>query len=179
MIQFTEKIEMVEINPCVTVPSRVSRHFGLNGYVPVVVYIEKGRVPSTLVPIGGGVHRLYINGKMLQYTDSGPGDRVTVRLELDTSDRSFTTPDYLSRALASDHKSKARWNSLAPSKRKEVIRYLSSAKTTDTRDRNLAKLLTILRSESGNGVLCGIQIAPRKGMTLMRESFSERTPGRD
>ena len=61
MVKFLAVLDQVGINPCVTVPDRVSRHFGKRGYVPVVAHFETGSVRSTLVPIGGGVHRLYVN----------------------------------------------------------------------------------------------------------------------
>lgn len=162
MLRFTARIEIVGVNPYVQVPARVTRHFGQRGYVPVNVHLESGHVPSTLVPIGGGVHRLYINGKMLKCTKARVGDRVSLGLELDPSDRRLETPDYLVAALSPRPRAKARWEALTPSRRKEVLRYLSVIKTDATRTRNVARLLKILESESGDGSLSGIRIEDRR-----------------
>jgi hypothetical protein len=163
MIQFSGKIEVVGINPCIKVPLRVSRYFGKRGYVPVLVHLERGAVPSTLVPIGGGMHRLYINGAMLKYTDSVPGERISVGVEMDTTDRSLAMPNDIAEALASNALAQTRWHALTRSKQKEIIRYLSFAKHAETRARNLKKLLEFLGSKRGEGVLCGIQIINRTG----------------
>ncbi|HEY9154908.1 MAG TPA: YdeI/OmpD-associated family protein [Opitutaceae bacterium] len=174
MIQFSGKLEVVGINPCVKVPARVTKHFGKRGYVPVIVHLERGRVPSTLVPIGDGAHRLYINGVMLKYTDATPGERVTVSVELDSSDRKLKVPDYLRVALATSSIAQSRWKAFPPSKQQELIRYLSFAKSDETRDRNLKKLIEILNSKSGEGALSGIKITDRtkttkSPLTLTRE----------
>ena len=158
MIRFRATIKIVGVNPYVDLPARVTRHFGKRGYVPVTVHLESGQVASTLVPVGGGAHRLYINGQMLRCTTTRVGHRLSVGLELDTRDRSWKTPDQLAAALAARPIAEARWRALRPSKRKEAIRYLLSGKTETTRSRNTARLLRILGSKSGKGSLCGIQI---------------------
>jgi len=166
MIRFTATIETLGINPCIQIPARVTRYFGKRGYVPVTVYLQSGEVPSSLVPIGGGVQRLYINAAMLRCTDSRIGDRVSIGLELDASDRSLKAPDHLLGTLSARPLAESRWKSLAPSKRKEIIRYISTGKSNATRNRNVARLLRILESKSGAGVLCGIRITDRRDSRL-------------
>src|SRR5436190_15034507 len=82
MIRFTATIETLGINPCIQIPARVTRYFGKRGYVPVTVYLQSGEVPSNLVPIGGGVQRLYINAAMLRCRDSRVEAVVSIGLEL-------------------------------------------------------------------------------------------------
>ncbi len=161
MIQFSGKIEVVGNNPCVKVPGRITKHFGKRGYIPVIVHLERGSVRSTLVPIGGGVHRLYINGVMFKYTDAAPGGRVTLSVELDLADRKIEAPDYLRAALASTALAQTRWDAFPPSKQQELIRYFSFGKSNETRNRNLKKLLSILNSKTGEGALSGIKITDR------------------
>lgn len=158
MNRFKATIKLVGINPCVRVPARITKSFAQRGYVPVIVHIERGRVSSTLVPIGAGGHRLYINAAMLRLTDARVGKSVVLGLELDKQTRMPAMPDDLSSALAASGLAQQRWDALVPSKRKEIIRYLSFAKTAATRARNLTKLLTIVNSPSGEGLLCGIRI---------------------
>lgn len=158
MFRFKDTIKLVGINPCVRVPARITKALGNRGYIPVIVHLERGAVPSTLVPIGDGGHRLYINKAMLRCTDARVGNRIELGLELDSQSRVLAMPDDLLIALSKSSIAQRRWDALVPSKRKEIIRYLSFAKTPTTRQRNLATLTTILTSASGRGVLCGIRI---------------------
>ena len=160
MVKFCAVLEQVGINPCVTVPDRVSRHFGKRGYVPVVAHFETGSVRSTLVPVGGGVHRLYVNGQMLKCTSSRVGQSVSIGLEADTKDRMPKMPESVAKALKGSAVAMERWQDLTPSKQKEVLRYISGIVAEAIRDRNIGRLLEILESKSGTGVLCGIQIKP-------------------
>ena len=161
MVKFLAVLDQVGINPCVTVPDRVSRHFGKRGYVPVVAHFETGSVRSTLVPIGGGVHRLYVNGQMLKCTSSRVGQSVSIGLEADTKERMPNMPEGIAKALKGSAVAMKRWQNLTPSKQKEVLRYVSGIVAEAIRDRNIGRLLKILESESGTGVLCGIQIKSR------------------
>lgn len=180
MIKFTARIEIVGVNPYLTVPAAVSRHFGQRGNVPVLVQLKRGQIPSTLVPVGGGVHRLYINRAMLRCTDARVGDWLALGLRRDANDRALKAPAGLINALRTQSAAAARWRSLAPSKRQEVIRYLLSGKTPATRERNLAKLLSVLTSERV-GVLCGIEIrtvqAIRTPSVQGRRAAARRQPG--
>jgi hypothetical protein len=62
--RFSAKISKVVINPCVDVPESVSVFFGKRGNVPVVGTLNGYPIRTTLVPVGRGRHRLYINGEM-------------------------------------------------------------------------------------------------------------------
>lgn len=162
MPAFIATLRQVGINPCVQVPARISQAFGRRGYVPVHVHLDRGVVPSTLVPLGHGTHRLYINAAMLRLTDARVGQRISLRLELDTSDRTLATPAPIAALLDEAPLARRHWDALSPSRRKEIIRYFSFAKTDATRQRTLAKLRAILTSPAGHGALSGIQIGPRK-----------------
>ncbi len=62
----------------------------------------------------------------------------------DTSNRETPVPDSLAEALAAADV-RAAFDALAPSKRKEHVRQLTSAKTEETRDRRIAKIVDSLR----------------------------------
>jgi len=72
--QFTATIYKVGINPLVDVPAEVSRAFGIRGYVPVRGRLNGAPIRATLVPSGGGRHRLYINGDMRKQAGVESGD---------------------------------------------------------------------------------------------------------
>lgn len=71
------------------------------------------------------------------------GDEVEVTLELDTEPRTVEVPDDLAMALEEGGVT-AVFDALAPSKRKEHVRQVTSAKAEETRQRRIAKIVTTL-----------------------------------
>ncbi|MBK7176040.1 MAG: DUF1905 domain-containing protein [Chloroflexi bacterium] len=71
------------------------------------------------------------------------GDEVEVMLELDTEPRTVEVPDDLAMALEEGSVT-AVFDALAPSKRKEHVRQVTSAKAEETRQRRIAKIVTTL-----------------------------------
>ena len=75
------------INVAMDVPASVSGAFGRRSHVPVVGTADGVPLTATLVPVGEGRHRLFLNGQVRRAIGKGPGDRVEIRVRLDTSDR--------------------------------------------------------------------------------------------
>ena len=73
------------------------------------------------------------------------GDEVEVTLELDTEPRTVEVPDDLAMALQEGGVT-AVFDALAPSKRKEHVRQVTSAKAEETRQRRIAKIVASLNS---------------------------------
>ncbi|MBP7593878.1 MAG: DUF1905 domain-containing protein [Chloroflexi bacterium] len=71
------------------------------------------------------------------------GDELEVTLELDTEPRTVEVPDDLAMALEEGGVT-AVFDALAPSKRKEHVRQVTSAKAEETRQRRIAKIVTTL-----------------------------------
>jgi uncharacterized protein YdeI (YjbR/CyaY-like superfamily) len=71
------------------------------------------------------------------------GDAVEVTLELETTPRTVEVPADLARALAKAKLSKV-FEGQAPSKRKEFVRQVEEAKTAETRERRIAKIIAQL-----------------------------------
>ena len=169
MQQFRAVIFKAGINPYVDVPSRVSKAFAVRGYVHVTVHIGTGEVRSTLVPMGEGKHRLYINRIMLRLASAKVGDRVSIGLILDPVSRMPEMPEQFASKLATLPRARKAWSSLATSKRKEILTYLNHAKSNETFARNIAKTVAILDSDEVTGVLSGIKIqvkiSEKKGVT--------------
>ncbi len=90
--RFSTRIYQHGINPCVDVPRAVSAAFNRRRHIPVKGTIDGHSFRATLVPIGGGRHRLYINGFMRKATGVAVGDRVRLALELDPASRSGQVP---------------------------------------------------------------------------------------
>lgn len=64
------------MNVALDVPGSVSDAFGLRGYVPVVGTADGVELIATLVPVGGGRHRLFLNSATRQAIGKGAGDSV-------------------------------------------------------------------------------------------------------
>ncbi len=128
------------MNVALDVPAAVSEAFGLRGHVPVVGTADGAELTATLVPVGGGRHRLFLNGAVRGAVGKGAGDLVEIRIRLDRSDRTPETPAYLREALAKDGASEA-WEALAPSRRKELLVWLADAKREQTRAARIGRIV--------------------------------------
>ena len=145
---FREIIRIIGINPYVSVPAAVSRSFSIRGNIPVRAKIDGHFFPATLVPVGGGRHRLYLHGGMRKKAKAEVGDRVAVDLTYDPRSRMPPIPKALAKFLKTTEYKKA-WNGLTPSRRKEILRYLGFLKSEISLKRNVEKVLCFLRKEGG------------------------------
>ena len=128
------------MNVALDVPAVVSDAFGLRGHVPVVGTADGVELTATLVPVGGGRHRLFLNAAVRGAIGKGTGDSVEMRVRLDHSDRTPETPPDLREALAEDGASAA-WEALAPSRRKECLVWLADAKRDQTRATRIGRIV--------------------------------------
>jgi hypothetical protein len=148
--RFSAKVYQLGINPCVDVPQRVSRAFGKRGYVPVTGTLNGCAIRATLVPKGGGRHRLYLNGDMRRRASVEVGDRVDLVLGLDTQPRSVPMPKELAAALRQNRNAGAAFEALPVSRQKEILVYLNWLKRPETLKRNIDKIIVRLLERAGD-----------------------------
>ena len=134
------------MNVALDVPAAVSDAFGLRSHVPVVGSADGAELTATLVPVGGGRHRLFLNAAVRGAIDKGAGDSVEIRIRFDRSDRMPETPPDLQEALAEDGASAA-WEALAPSRRKELLVWLADAKRDQTRAARIGRIVQTALTE--------------------------------
>jgi Domain of unknown function (DUF1905)/Bacteriocin-protection, YdeI or OmpD-Associated len=144
--RFSAIILKVGINPCIDVPARVSKALGKRGYIPVRGTLDGHPFRAGLVSLGAGRHRLFINGQMRKDADVNVGDRITLILEHDTKPRRMPAPKELVEALNANPRAKTAWDSIVPSKRKEILSYFNWLKSPGTLERNVRKLIAKLLS---------------------------------
>ncbi|USQ81202.1 YdeI/OmpD-associated family protein [Ornithinimicrobium faecis] len=112
--------------------------------------------PPVVVTIDGTSHRLRVarmgGQNMIGLSKAARaalgveiGQNVTATIELDTAERTVDMPPELTAALEADPTARAAFDALSYSKRKEHARQVTDAKTEDTRDRRIAKILDTLR----------------------------------
>ena len=134
------------MNVALDVPASVSDAFGVRGHVPVVGTADGAELTATLVPVGGGRHRLFLNGAVRDAIGKGAGDSVEIRIRLDHSDRTPETPADLREALVEDGAFEA-WHALAPSRRKELLVWLADAKREQTRAARIGRIVQTALTE--------------------------------
>ena len=128
------------MNVALDVPAAVADAFGVRGDVPVVGTADGAELTATLVPVGGGRHRLFLNRAVRDAVGKGAGDSVEIRIRLDRRDRTPETPPDLYEALAEDGATEA-WKALAPSRRKECLVWLADAKRDQTRAARIGRIV--------------------------------------
>lgn len=159
-ISFGGTIKKVGINPCIDAPLRVGREFGTRGYIPVRGTINGAAFVQTLVPVGGGRHRLFINRIMLDAAGVEVGDRIEVTVRRNRSVRQEPVPPLFAKAMKASAVASATWTTLTPSRRKEILRYLNSAKRPQTLERNVQRTIAMLERRKIGNPLAAVRIPP-------------------
>ncbi|HEU5397844.1 MAG TPA: YdeI/OmpD-associated family protein [Gammaproteobacteria bacterium] len=138
------------INPCVVVPAPIvaalRAESGKNQSLPVRVTVQ-GKPLKANVMRYLGAWRLYLNGTIRKAAGVDVGDRVRISLRHDPAPRREKMPKVFAAALARDAKARAAFEALAPSRRKELLRYLNNLKREESVQRNLAKMLRYLKGQ--------------------------------
>lgn len=129
-------------NVGIEVPEEIVLGFGAGKRVPVLVTLGAHTYPSTIAVMGGR-YLIPVSAEVRGLAGVAGGEEHEVHLEHDTSARDTPVPDDLAEALATAGLRGA-FDALAPSRRKEHIRQVTSAKAADTRARRIEKVLTSL-----------------------------------
>ena len=111
---------------------------------PAVQVTVNGYTYRSTVAVMGDRFMIPVSAAHRQAAGLAAGDAIVVGLALDTEPRVTELPADLSAALEAQTGARAAFDSLAPSRRKEMIRQLEDAKTEDTRTRRREKLLADL-----------------------------------
>lgn len=127
----------------IEVPPEIIAALGAGKKPPVRITIN-GQTYQSSVAVMGGVYMVGVSAENRALTGVKGGDEVDVGIELDTEPRVYAIPDDLAAALAAQPGTADAFQALAPSRRKEFIRQVNDAKTQETRDRRIAKIVAQL-----------------------------------
>jgi Bacteriocin-protection, YdeI or OmpD-Associated/Domain of unknown function (DUF1905) len=125
------------------VPDDVVEALGAGKRPPVVVTVEGYSYRTTVAPMGGA-YWVPLAAEHREAAEVDAGQEVAVRIELDSAPREVVVPDDLADAL--DAPSRAFFDALAPSHRKEWVRWIEEAKKQETRASRVAKAAESLRA---------------------------------
>jgi Bacteriocin-protection, YdeI or OmpD-Associated/Domain of unknown function (DUF1905) len=139
---FKNKLLGMGNNTGIEVPEASINELG-SSKKPAVKINVNGYEYSSTVAVMGGRFLIAFNAAHREASGLKANDDISVTLELETAPRTIEVPDDLARALERAG-TRAAFDKLAFSKRKEAVRQLEEAKTEDTRQRRLAKMLEAL-----------------------------------
>ncbi len=138
---FRARIQKQGLNPWVQVPGDVShalQDFARSGRISVEGVLNDTVFHTTLMPIAGGGHRLFVNGGVRKAAGVAVGDRVTISLR--PVDPGSSVPGDLESHLESLPGAPKAFLSLSPSHRRELIRYLEDARSRAARTQRIERI---------------------------------------
>ncbi len=151
MQPFNAQIEIIGVNPYVLLPDEVLaaifKQAGKDkGNIPIRGTINETIFKQTLVKYCGA-WRLYINTIMLKNSPKRIGEMVELSVEFDPEERTIKPHPKFVQALQANEKAATSFDSLRPSLKHEIVRYLASLKTESSVDRNVIKAISFLVGE--------------------------------
>lgn len=143
---FKSLVYKVGVNPCVDVPQKISKLLeAQRGYIRIKGTINGHLFKQTLVPVKNGPYRLYVNGPMMKGGKVLVNDIASFRITQDDKPPvKFKMTLALKKTLG-EHKQLARFKMLRPSRQQEVLRYLSRLKSEDAIQRNIQRVVKMLK----------------------------------
>jgi hypothetical protein len=124
------------------VPDEVVEALGAGKRPPVAVTVGGHTYRTTVAPMGGAFW-IPLAAEHREAAGVAAGDEVDVVVELDSAPRETPLPDDLDAAL--DDAARAHFSGLAPSHRKEWVRWVEEAKKPETRAARVEKTAAALR----------------------------------
>jgi len=127
----------------IEVPPEIVEGLGAGKKPPVKITMN-GKTYQSTVAVMGGVYMVGVSADNRALTGVKGGDEVDVTIELDSAPRTYELPEDLAAALAVKPGATEAFHASAPSKRKEFVRQVTDAKTAETRERRIAKIVADL-----------------------------------
>jgi len=148
MPAFKAKIYIIGVNPYVLLPLTILKELFKQagkdkGTIPVRGTLDGHPYLQTLVKYSGK-WRLYLNIPMRKAAKKEVGDRIEIGIEFDPVERIIPIHPKLANALLKNKQASTVFESLSPSKKKEIVRYISFLKNEETVDKNVIKAIQFL-----------------------------------
>jgi len=134
-------------NVGIVVPEDVVLGFGRGKRVPVVVTVDGGYTYRSTIASMGGRFLLSFNAETRAATGRGAGDEIEVALAVDDAPRVVEVPAALAEALHRDPSAAEAWARLSYSHQRAHVLAVEAAKSAETRDRRVAKVLAELAGD--------------------------------
>jgi hypothetical protein len=148
MHKFRAELKIIGINPYVPLPDKILKVLFKTsgrdkGPIPIHGLINSKPYKQTLVKYRGD-WRFYINMIMLPKSPQRIGEILEITISFDPVDRQIVPHPKLVNALKENKEAKAVFDKLPPSRRKEIIRYISALKTEESINKNISRAIAFL-----------------------------------
>lgn len=148
-------MEIIGINPFVFVPEEILRDIFRQADrdkspIPVCGTVNGRPYTQTLMKYKGH-WRLYINLVMLENSPKRIGEIIEVSIRFDPVKREVPVHSKLMKALEENPVAKRAFDQLVPSKRLEILKYMSYLKTEASIERNVKKVIANLSEKCSAG----------------------------
>ncbi len=130
-------------NTGIVVPAEVVTALGHGRRPPVRVGLN-GHTYRSTVAVMGGRSLISLSAENRTKAGVGAGDEVEVEVTLDLEPRVVDVPEDLARALAGAGDARAFFDGLSPSQKSWHVLQVEGAKTPETRERRIAKSVSLL-----------------------------------
>jgi Bacteriocin-protection, YdeI or OmpD-Associated/Domain of unknown function (DUF1905) len=124
-------------------PHDLKATYGIGNLVPVIATFDGIEYRGSIAKMGPEP-LLLIRKDVRAQLGKAKGDTVEVKVTLDTSKREVEVPEDLERALEGNPKSKAGFDGMSYSRRREYVQWIESAKRAKTRESRVAKAVKMV-----------------------------------
>ena len=144
-MRFESTIRLTGKTACgIPVPEEIVSGLGSSRRPAVRVTINGYMYRSTVAHMGGE-YLVGVSAENRQAAGVEAGQDVVVEIELDTEPRVLAVPADLAEALDRDPRARAFFDSLSYSNKQRLVLPIEAAKTSETRQRRVAKTVSALR----------------------------------
>lgn len=145
---FSAVIQIIGINPYVSVPDEILKSIFMDagkdkGPIPINGTVNENPYLQTLVKYLGE-WRLYINTIMLKNSPKRIGEEIQITIAFDPIERNIEIHPLLEKELKENKEANVIFEKLPPSRKKEIIRYISNLKTEEKVKENVQKTINFL-----------------------------------
>lgn len=132
-------------NTGIEVPEEIVESLGAGKRPPVVLTLNGYTYRSTIA-VMGGKFLIPLSAEHRKNAKVSGGDAVEITIALDTEPRIIELPAELEERMTKNTKASEFYNSLAPSAKKKIVMLVESAKTDETRNKRIEKIMSDLES---------------------------------
>jgi hypothetical protein len=129
----------------VGVPVEVVEELGGGGRIKVVATFDGIEYRGSVVTYGGR-QIIGVLKEIRTRLGKGPGDEISVTLELDREERTVELPEELAAVLDADLEARRRFEALSYSHQRQHALHVAEAKQAATRERRAQRVIDDLRS---------------------------------
>lgn len=149
--KFKAILEIIGINPFVFVPDEILLHVlkqagKSKGSIPITGTLNGKVYRQTLVKYSGA-WRLYVNTSMLKNSPKRIGEKIEITIAFDPKSREMKPPEKFLQTLQENKAALKVFESLSPSRKQEIIKYLANLKTEESLNRNIERVINFLHGK--------------------------------